>query len=231
MNIEIKSIKNKFTCHILRHCLYYQVAANIYYQIIYCTSPWHLCTCDIFNFASIFLPVPYVCNCSVQVVSNNEGGFCNAVKNTYDIKNRSKIGMSILGNTIDTTNTIPLYQHTISLPTFCFLPLFHSSGVTQINFDILYKKKNKKNLKRWVDILFHFILFQIRSNQINDIKLLWEKIIRMALVQWNGVAINSTTQREEKRTETTAQRKGIMIRIVTPTTYDKYVHVLTGVLL
>ena len=109
------------------------------------------------------------------------------------------------------------------LPFASFYPCFpieiHAStsrircdNVVNISY---HKKKNKKNSK--IDTVSVDILSYFKSNQFNDIQLLWETIIWMDIVQWNRVAIKATTQREEKLMETTAQREGITLWIVTPT--------------
>ena len=93
----------------------------------------------------------------------------------------SKMGMPSLGNIIDTTNTPTSYQHTILLSLFCFFPFFHTSRDTQINYSqnmmwwcvqcITSQKEEEKYSK--IDMIgrcYHI------SNQLNDIKLMWEEI-------------------------------------------------------
>ena len=62
------------------------------------------------------------------------------------------------------------------------------------------------------------ILFQIKSTQ-------WYKVIVRKLSEWLSssemeLLIVATPQREEKRTETTAQREGITVRINRDTKYS-----------
>jgi len=97
----------------------------------------------------------------------------------------SKMGMSISGNTIDTTTTTPSYQHTILLPTFGFFPFLYSYRNTQINLQNKMwwwwrrRRSHTKMKKRWtreLKIDNWEMLFYFKSNQLNDIKLMWEKI-------------------------------------------------------
>ena len=79
------------------------------------------------------------------------------------------------------------------------------------------RKGKKKNLKINLIERCYYI-----SNQVNDIKLLWEKIFRMALVQWNRVAdwCYSIERRiTDRGNGTKSGRRG----------NGKYVSILTGV--
>jgi len=69
-------------------------------------------------------------------------------------------------------------------------------------YRVSYNKKNSKiNQYVPVDILFYFI-----SNQLNDIKFMWEEIGHGIPPSKTGGA-DATPQREEKRTDATPQRE------------------------
>ena len=57
------------------------------------------------------------------------------------------------------------------------------------------------------------ILFQIKSTQLNDIKFMWKKLKEWLLSSEMELPIDAIPLREEKRTETTAEREGITVRI------------------